>query len=64
MDIQISPKHLSNLNETLLRDGFRSELLIPDVQKLIYEREQQNQDIKETAALFEYGKYHTLDEVS
>ncbi|XP_062579516.1 carboxypeptidase B-like [Saccostrea cucullata] len=63
-DIQISPEHFFKLNQTLTELGFRSELLIRDVQKLISEQERKNKEVKETAEVFNYGKYHTLDEVN
>lgn len=63
-DIQVSPKYFLQLNQTLAENGLSPKVTVRDVQKLIAEQELKNHAVKETAGVFEYGKYHTLDEVN
>ncbi|KAH3722332.1 carboxypeptidase B-like [Dreissena polymorpha] len=62
VDIRLTPLESDDVTSALKEHGFKPTILIDDVQLLLdYQR---NQLFKRRSAEFDYGQYHTLDEIN
>ncbi|KAH3722336.1 carboxypeptidase B-like [Dreissena polymorpha] len=63
VDIHLTPLEFDDVISALREHGFEPKILIDDVQSLL-DSQRRPLKFKPGSAVFDYGKYHTLDEIN